>query len=95
MAKKFEAPTRIVLVEWLDACSDDAGWKTWKKIHRQEPMLVRSVGYIVREEADFISLAASVVAFDGTVDGDVTVPRAMVRRVVDLMPVVEATTKAP
>lgn len=81
---KFKMPTRLVLVEWLDACSDDAGWKTWKKIQKQAPVLVHSVGYVVRDEPDFLTIAGSLVLYDGTVDGDVTMPRPMIKSITEL-----------
>ena len=86
---KFVMPTRLVMVEWLDACSDDAGWKSWKKIHKQTPVLVHTAGYVVREEPGedgFMTVAGSVVITDGTVDGDTTIPRLMIKKVVELSP---------
>jgi hypothetical protein len=84
MATKFVMPTRFVLVEWLDAMSDDAGWKSWKKVAKQEPVLVHSLGYVVRDEPGFMTLAGSVVVIDGTLDGDVTIPRSMIQAVREL-----------
>jgi|GEM_PF-1885593 len=84
MAKKFAMPTRMVMVEWLDAMSDDAGWKSWKKVHKQEPLIVHSLGYVVRDEPGFLTIVGSVVVFDGTLDGDVTIPRAMIQKIHDL-----------
>jgi hypothetical protein len=82
--KAFKMPTRFVLVEWLDAMSDDAGWKSWKKVAKQEPVLVHSLGYVVRDEPGFMTLAGSVVVIDGTLDGDVTIPRSMIQAVREL-----------
>lgn len=84
MAAKFTMPTRFVLVEWLDAMSDDAGWKSWKKVAKQEPVLVHSLGYVVRDEPEFMTVAGSVVVIDGTLDGDVTIPRSMIKTVHEL-----------
>lgn len=84
MAKKFTMPTRLVLVEWIDAMSEDAGWKSWKKVAKQEPLLVHSLGYVVRDEPGFLTIAASIVCFDGTLDGDVTIPRAMIQKIHEL-----------
>lgn len=84
MASKFIMPTRLILVEWLDAMSDDAGWKSWKKVAKQEPVLVHSVGYVVRDEPEFLTIAGSVVVIDGTLDGDVTIPRSMVKKIHEL-----------
>lgn len=84
MAKKFKMPTRFVLVEWLDAMSDDAGWKPWKKVAAQEPVMVHSLGYVVRDEPEFMTVAGSVCVVDGMLDGDVTIPRSMIKNVHEL-----------
>jgi hypothetical protein len=84
MAKKFIMPTRFVLVEWLDAMSDDAGWKAWKKVAKQKPVLVHSLGYVVTDDPDFLTIAGSVVVCDGTTDGDVTILRSMIQKVHEL-----------
>jgi hypothetical protein len=87
VAAKFTMPTRLVLIEWLDAMSDDAGWKPWKRVAKQEPVLVHSVGYVVSDVPAFMTLAGSVVAIDGTCDGDVTIPRSMIQRIHELQAV--------
>lgn len=84
MAAKFVMPTRFVMVEWLDAMSDDAGWKKWKKVAKQEPLLVHTLGYVVRDEPGFLTVAGSVVVIDGTLDGDVTIPRSMIQAIHEL-----------
>lgn len=81
---KYALPTRLVLVVWLDAMSGDANWKSWKKAAKQEPLIVHSVGYVVREEPGFVTVAASLVICDGTLGGDVTIPRAMIQSIQDL-----------
>jgi hypothetical protein len=81
---KFKMPTRFVLVEWLDAMSDDAGWKTWKKVAQQEPVMVHSLGYVVRDEPGFLTVAGSVCIVDGMRDGDVTIPRSMIKKIHEL-----------
>jgi hypothetical protein len=86
MAKKPVPPTRVVLVEWLDAFTGDAGWKHLKKLRKQAPVLVRSVGYVVTDDPDYVTIAASHVPSDDDCDGDVTIPRGMIKSITDLVP---------
>lgn len=81
---KTKPPMKMVLVEWLDACSDDAGWKSLKKVRKQTPMVVRSLGYLVTDHADYVTVVGSHVEFDDTTDGDVTIPRGMIKSIVEL-----------
>ncbi|HYC64623.1 MAG TPA: hypothetical protein VEC14_07835 [Reyranellaceae bacterium] len=73
---------KLVLVRWLDAVSDDSGWKPLAKLRQQKPPLVRSVGWIVKQERGYLTLAASLVGDDA--DGDVTIPVGMIRSVEQL-----------
>lgn len=93
--KKPALPTpRLVLVEWWDAYTNDSGWKSGKSLRKQVPVLVRSVGYVARDEpagADgkppFITIGGSWVEHDDHFDGDTTIPYGMIQgSVVELAP---------
>lgn len=84
MSKKLAEPMKMVLVEWLDAYTHDSGWKSLKSLRKQEPVLVRTVGFLVKEAADHITVAASHVPHDDHADGDVIVPRGMVTAIHEL-----------
>lgn len=96
MSKKRSVPPvpRLVLIEWFDAFTNDSGWKSGKTLRKQEPVLVRTVGYVVRDEpsgADgkpaFITVGASYVENDDHFDGDTTIPYGMIHgAVVELVP---------
>lgn len=86
MSKKsseIENP-RLVYVEWLDAYTQKAGWKNVKKLRKQKPVLVKTVGFLVKDDPDFVIVAGTFVPTDGDCDGDVTITRGMIKRVVDL-----------
>ena len=85
MKVKTQTAMKVVLVEWTDACSDEAGWKSLKKIRKQAPMVVRSVGFLVTDHPDYVTIVGSHIPFDDTTDGDVTVPRGMVISIKELM----------
>lgn len=68
---------KLVLITWVDAVSDEAGWKSIVKVQAQRPPVVRSVGWVVRRTRSHITLAASII--EDHCDGDVTIPIGMVK----------------
>lgn len=75
---------KLVLIEWLDAVTDDAGWKKIADVQAQRPPVCRSVGWILKETKSHITIAATIHGDD--CDGDVTIPRGMVRKITELAP---------
>ena len=76
---------KLVLIEWLDAVSEDKpGWKPRKKIRRQKPARIRSVGWIERKTKRFLTIVSSRDKRD--CDGDVTIPRGMILKMRTLKP---------
>jgi hypothetical protein len=81
-------PYKIVLVVWLDACGGSKdGWHSMRSILRQKPYEARSVGYLVREEEDYIVVCPHLVGIgerdiDG--DGELAIPRSWIKKVVTL-----------
>ena len=67
---------KLLLVTWLDACSDEVGWKPLDKITAQKPMRVKSVGWLVKRTWTHLTLVGSIVA--DHCDGDVTIPLGMI-----------------
>jgi hypothetical protein len=94
MSKKKPKPMpAMVLVDWLDAYTHDSGWKSGKTLRKAAPVLVRTVGYIVKDvprsedgsEAGYITVAASYVEHDDHFDGDCVIPLGMIVRRVELV----------
>lgn len=85
MSKKPAEPMKMVLVEWLDAYTCDSGWKSLKSLRKQMPVLVLTVGWLVKDEPDHITVAGSHVPFDDDCDGDVVIVRGMVKSITELM----------
>lgn len=82
----------LVLVEWLDAYTQDSGWKSIKSLRKAAPVLVRTVGFLVKDAPDHVTVAASHVPVDEHCDGDCVIPKGMIKRQVLL---VEAPAVAP
>lgn len=74
---------KLVRITWLDAVSDESGWKHLDKIRSQKPPVVRSVGWVIARTKTHVTLAASIYEDHG--DGDVTIPLGMVRKEEELL----------
>lgn len=71
---------KLVLVDWVDAISADSGWKTIEKMKKAVPHPCRSVGWIVNQTKDFVTLVSSLTD-DGDCDGDILIPRGMIKSI--------------
>ena len=69
---------KLVQITWLDAMSDESGWKTIASVQGNRPPVVRSVGWVVKRTKAHVTLAASII--EDHCDGDVTIPIGMIRR---------------
>lgn len=84
MSKKPAEPMKLVLVEWLDAYTQDSGWKSKKVLLKAAPVLVRTAGWLVNDQPEFVTVSGSHVPTDDHFDGDCTIPRGMVKSIVEL-----------
>ncbi len=72
---------RLLFVEWNDACSCDNRWQ-----HRQryentnQPDNCQSVGWLVAENDDAITLCASRSTLNDQLSGDITIPKSAIRK---------------
>lgn len=82
-ASKISPPYPMVYVEWYDACSEDAWQSADEAIaHRTEDWLVKSVGFLIKEDKELIQLCGSAGFTD--VCMTLKIPRGMVKKMVDL-----------
>jgi hypothetical protein len=86
MSKKKSEPLKLVLVEWLDAYTQDSGWKSKKLLLKAAPVLVRTVGWLVNDQPEFVTVSGSHVPVDDHFDGDCTIPRGMIKTLTELKP---------
>jgi len=78
----METKRKLLFVEWLDAASEsEPGWKALESID-PNPVVCWSVGWLLHENTDAITIASSVNAEH--FDGDVTIPKSWIRRQVEL-----------
>jgi hypothetical protein len=83
---KTADPAKMVLVNWLDAYTHDSGWKSGKTLRKAAPVMVHTMGFVVKDDPDFITVAASHVPCDDHWDGDTVIPRGMIKSLVELGP---------
>jgi hypothetical protein len=73
---------RYVLVVWVDPTSGTHGWKDLKDVAAIKPPVANSVGWIVNETDEFLTLISH--QSEDEVDGEVCIPRACIRQVQEL-----------
>jgi hypothetical protein len=73
---------RLVHVEWVDPRSVDA-WTTIAEL-QAEPVPCETVGYVVRETDDALTIAGTVFADMESACCMIVIPRSCVRKVSDL-----------
>ena len=65
---------QIVLIDWLDAMSDDNSWQDLKELQEQKLRPVTSVGYIIKEDNDSVILVSSFDEESQCGGGGVVIP---------------------
>lgn len=74
-------PYKLVLVEWLDAQSQQDGWAPIGSLQPHLPSIL-SVGWLVAESREAITLVMNVGGIDVPMgSNDITIPRGMVKKV--------------
>lgn len=82
MPRRVEPRHQVVLVEWLDASDAFGSWQTIANMKRTDrEQLVQSVGYLVAEDEQFITLATSCVDTEDAehFGGGIHIPVSLVR----------------
>lgn len=77
---RSEPKRKAVLVDWVDSCSfAQHRWRAVEEARQIEPSKIQSVGWLLREEKDFVVLTGSLDN-DGNTSGTHTIPRGCVTR---------------
>ena len=70
---------KLVYVEWLDAVSiGTGGWVKLRDVEKLTPDLVRSVGWVVEETRDYLTMISH--NGDNEVAGEFCIPKACIRK---------------
>lgn len=49
---------RLEIIQWLDHCSINDNWKRNAEVKELEPAIVYSVGWVIHENDDYLTLVA-------------------------------------
>lgn len=71
----------LVLIEWLDATSNQVGWKPMNEIQATKLSRCTSVGWLVKQTKEKYVLVSSIHHDDLEGDGDLILPAAWVKRI--------------
>jgi hypothetical protein len=75
---------KIVEVHWLDAHGGSrSGWRPLKDVASTEPVLAKTVGYLVTLSRKMVVVCPHVIESDGGTDGDgeIAIPRSWVKKI--------------
>lgn len=74
---------KLVLVKWYDAVSHEkSGWKPQEEVANTKPPLIRTVGWILKQDKKKIVLVSTIG--DDDCDGDTTLPIGMIKEIIPL-----------
>ena len=70
---------KLLYIEWLDAVSNEGGgWNKLRDTENLTPDLVRSVGRVVKETKDYVTIISH--NGDDDVGGDFCIPKACIKK---------------
>lgn len=73
---------KLVLIKWVDAVTDNHGWRALDDIRKCEPSKCQSVGWILNHTKTHVTLVSSLG--EGDCDGDITIPVGMIKEIIPL-----------
>lgn len=87
----FQKPTKeamtdrkLVYVEWIDSRGVSASWEHMEVLAEHGPCPVKSAGWLLRDEENFIQVVPHIGTDPDQGCGDMTIPRSQIRRIVEL-----------
>jgi len=73
---------KIVLVKWVDAVTEDHGWRKITDVKLGKPEKCESVGWLIKQTKEHVILVSSRGGQD--CDGDITIPIGMIKEIIPL-----------
>lgn len=74
----FEKPKRVE-VEWLDSMGTQR-WMPVESHAEQELLLIRTMGYVARDDDKVLVIVSSLSEYDGAADSTV-IPKSCIKRI--------------
>lgn len=70
----------LVYVEWMDSRGVSASWEHLETLQENDLCIIRSVGWLLREESDFIQIVPHLGIDPDQGCGDMTIPVSQISR---------------
>lgn len=74
----MDFPKYIYLVDWIDSAGQRSVWESLAGLEAYTPCRVVSIGFIVKETGDFITLANSMAVDTDDLSGGVCIAKSAV-----------------
>lgn len=78
----LERQHRLVLVHWLDSSSHRGVWKSLDDLRSNLVLECVSVGFVIWDSPEMLTLAAHVTEFQGS--GDMAIPKCAITKIQDI-----------
>lgn len=79
MVSKSEK-TPLYLIDWWDHCSSQGSWNTLDTVKSMTPILIRSIGFLVAETDQTITLASHYDDSGTNISGDICILKTCIKR---------------
>jgi hypothetical protein len=73
-----------VIIEWIDTTSIYQ-WQSLKEAQTTDLDICESIGYMIRDEKDFVSIVQTKTSSGEDVDGLLIIPRSAIKKVTDIV----------
>ena len=73
-----------VVVEWLDITSHDGAWLELKEAEEYVPTPMKTMGYLLKEENDYIVVVSTVASTMDSVGSTNAIPRGCIQSITKL-----------
>lgn len=77
MKKRLKPNKKIVRVDWVDSCAR-SGWTEKKDCIDDNSMIQHSVGFLVNEDKDKITLSSCIQYNEAHVRAPITIPKSAI-----------------
>lgn len=70
---------KLLYIKWIDSVSlYTGGWHSFEDIEGMEPTMIDTVGYLIKETKDYITVASSLNPFEAS--GDICIPKVCIKQ---------------
>lgn len=74
---------KLVHIKWVDAITDNHGWRPIEDVRKGVPSKCQTVGWIIKQTKTHITVVGTIG--EGDCDGDITIPMGMVTEIIPLV----------